>query len=238
MSTVPRIGRPRLGILGGMGPAATIAFQQRLLRLRHAARDQDHVPYLLSCNSRVPDRTAAIVGNGQSPLPELRRDLQTLLDSGADVIAMPHNTAHHWWNKLAAEGGSARLLHIVDAVTARLPSDARPGLLATTGTLRAGIYAQRAGAYTFMAPPETTQEEVMAAIAAIKSGKAAAARGPLHTAACRLRDGGATHIVMACTEVPLVLDPEDNPDLHLVDSLSALAAAAIAALDFQVHEMA
>src|SRR5260370_37116648 len=87
---------PLVGVLGGMGPLATAHFLQDLTELAQGARDQDHVRSLVYCNSKILDRSDAILQRGASPLPELLASVALLERNGVDVIVIPCNTAHYW----------------------------------------------------------------------------------------------------------------------------------------------
>ncbi len=129
-----------LGVLGGMGPAATVDFMAKLIRLNPAERDQDHLPVIVLSDPRVPDRVGPVVdGRGRSPLPALRAGVGALERAGAQAIAIPCHTAHHWYAQLAA-ATSLPILHIVDAVLAELV-EARAAAGAT-GPARDPCYAQ------------------------------------------------------------------------------------------------
>ncbi len=92
-----------IGILGGMGPAATLALYERIIALTPAQCDQDHLRVIIDSNPKIPDRTAAILGNGESPLPAMAESAKTLERAGADFIVIPCNTAHYWLDELQKE---------------------------------------------------------------------------------------------------------------------------------------
>ena len=119
-----------LGVLGGMGPMATVDFLAKLVRATPAGRDQDHIPTLVCSAVDIPDRADAILGAGPDPLPAMRAALVRLEAGGATRIAIPCNTAHHWHAALQA-GTSLPILHIVDAVAETL---ARAGTGAAAGS--------------------------------------------------------------------------------------------------------
>jgi aspartate racemase len=109
-----------IGVLGGMGPAATVDFLAKLIRLTPAERDQDHVPVVVLSEPRVPDRVGPIMdGRGPSPLDALRRGIRTLERAGAGCIAIPCHTAHFWYDQMVASA-HVPILHIADAVLADL----------------------------------------------------------------------------------------------------------------------
>src|SRR5690606_23936695 len=88
--------RGLIGVLGGMGPLATVDFMQKLVAATPASRDQEHVPALISAIPQIPDRTRAFQGHGASPLPAMLACARRLEAAGAGVIVMPCNTAHIW----------------------------------------------------------------------------------------------------------------------------------------------
>src|SRR6201990_2931368 len=102
-----------LGVLGGMGPLASAHFMLRLTLLTPATRDQAHIPAVLWSDPRVPDRTRGKLSGGDDPLPWLLRGVRGLKAAGCGAIAIPCNTAHGWYDDMAAEG--LPILHIVDA---------------------------------------------------------------------------------------------------------------------------
>jgi aspartate racemase len=222
-----------LGVLGGMGPAATVDFLAKLIRLTPAERDQDHIPVVVVSDPCVPDRIAPIMeGRGPSPLEALRQGIRTLEQAGARCVAIPCHTAHHWYDGMIA---SARvpILHIADAVLADLArrGAAGPiGLLATAATLKAGFYQARlaAAGYACTLPgDEVMAASVLPAIALVKRNRAAEAAPLLVEAVRHLRQRGAATILLACTELPIALAAAPDPPA-CVDATEALARACVA----------
>lgn len=220
-----------IGVLGGMGPLATVDFMKKIVEATPAAGDQAHVPVLAHNDPRIPDRTDAILGNGPSPLPALRRGLQTLVNAGARCIAIPCNTAHRWHAELAAES-PVPVLHIADAVSDTLRARAvrRVGLLATDGTLAAGVYQRRIDTpnMNWIVPTATEQARVMAGIRAVKAGDIARGAEELEFAARALQARGAEIIVLACTEIPLAIEAGSFDRDACLDATQALAAECVA----------
>jgi aspartate racemase len=138
-----------LGVLGGMGPLATLDFQHKLLDATPAQSDQHHLPSVVWNVPQIADRQKALAGAGPSPLPQLLEGIEKLNQAGASHIAIPCNTAHHWYPQLSA-ASDAPILHIVDATLDALLTVAkkpeRVGIIATKGTLDAGWYQQRLAA--------------------------------------------------------------------------------------------
>jgi len=219
-----------LGVLGGMGPLATVDFMRKVIEVTPVTRDQDHLPMIVHSIPQVPDRTAAILGGGESPLPMLGDGIAALNRAGVDCIAIPCNTAHYWFDDME-RGSKAPILHIVDAAADALDrrgfGGATVGLLGTTGTVAGEIYQSRleARGYACLAPePRVQEDRVMAGIAAVKAGRLVDARRLLEDAAAELRSRGVATIVLGCTEIPVVLDD----DTRSLDATKALAEACVA----------
>ncbi|MGM9482174.1 aspartate/glutamate racemase family protein [Roseateles sp. NT4] len=224
-----------VGVLGGMGPLATIDFMRKVLDATPAARDQDHVPMIVSCLPQIPDRTAAFRGMGDSPLDAIVDCGRRLESAGADLIVMPCNTAHLWFDAVQARL-QRPMLHLVDAAlreAQRLAGpQARLGLLATDATIASGLYINRhlpgATAPTWLLPTAGEMlEQVMPGIDAVKAGRLEAGQALLTEAAQALSRRGADVLVLACTEIPLVLDAAacGRP---VADATAALAREVVA----------
>lgn len=223
-----------VGILGGMGPAATVDFYAKLIRCTPAARDQDHLRVVVWADPGVPDRSAALVGDGEDPTPYLEHGTRVLLEAGAEVIAVACNTAHAFL-PLVVERTGARVVHMVertaDHVASLRPRVSTAGILATTGTLRAGLY-QRALAESGIAvvlPDDADQARVMRSIASVKAGVGGAPeRAAVLRVAETLAASGAEVVVAGCTELALLLDGADV-GVPWVDPALVLARAVVAA---------
>ncbi|WP_226900263.1 cysteate racemase [Nonomuraea phyllanthi] len=223
-----RPGRPPrlVGVLGGMGPAATADFYGKLVEETPATGDQSHVPVVIWADPRIPDRSLSLLGLGEDPTPQLRHGIRALKRAGCEVLAVPCNTAHAFVPRLADEAG-LELVSIVevtaDALTAAGVTAA--GLLATSGTLHSGLYADalRKRGIAPLEPSTGEQRQVSAAIAAAKAGAVTAAhRHALAGVARALAERGAERVVAACTEIVLALDSRRVP-VPLLDPARLLA---------------
>jgi aspartate racemase len=227
-----------IGVLGGMGPAATVDFYGKLIAATPAQSDQEHLPVLIHGIPQIPDRSDAFLNGGPSPRPMLVAFAQRLEAAGAKVIVMPCNTAHLWHDDVAASV-CVPVMHIVDAVVAAITSRTAGdgpmpvGLLATTATLKGELYPRRSAAIGanqlhWIAPTaEQQQRWVAAGISAVKAGRMGAGRRLLALAARALVARGARVVVLACTEVPLVLGAATDGVPHL-DATALLADATAA----------
>lgn len=223
-----------LGILGGMGPLAGAAFAARLVALTPAERDQDHVPALLCNDPRVPDRSSARLGQGEDPLEAMMAGLRLLEGAGASLIAIPCNTAHLWYEEMAARS-RVPLLHIVDAVCddlERLGVRGPVGLMGTPATLKLGLYQGplRERGFEVLVPDGAGVAQCVEAIEAVKGNRPGEAFEPAARCIRALVARGAEAVVLGCTELPLAV-PHERRDAFgalLTDSIDALARAALA----------
>ncbi|MGV7199927.1 cysteate racemase [Xanthomonas euvesicatoria] len=224
-----------LGVLGGMGPLATVDFMQKLLTASNASTDQDHVPSIISSVPQIPDRTEAFRGKGSSPLGAMVECALRLKAAGVGLIVMPCNTAHLWYDEIQVRT-EVPMLHIVDAAiedaVEKVGTNACIGLLATDATLASGLYINRRTgdssrpAVRWMLP--TAQEMldwVMPGIRAVKAGDLVTGRKLLLEAAKALHQRGAQALVMGCTEIPVVLN-DGNAPMPTIDTTAALASRA------------
>ncbi|TAM86491.1 MAG: aspartate/glutamate racemase family protein [Candidimonas sp.] len=231
-----RFGGPFLGVLGGMGPMAGAVFMERLTALTPGSVDQAHVPAILWSDPRIPDRPAGRAGMGPDPLPWMRNGMRHLERAGARAIVIPCNTAHVWYDALAA-AVSVPVLHIVSAVVDDLRRQGvargRIGLLGTATTLRLALYQReltRLG-YTCVVPDEDELARHCAeSIRLVKMNHLIDARGPATEAVVSLLRRRVDAVVLGCTELPLALPHAVRGEFGTVmtDSIDALALAAIA----------
>ncbi len=223
-----------IGVLGGMGPLATVDFFSKVLLATPATGDADHVPLLIQSDPRIAPRPAAILKGGRSPLPELLAGRNRLIAAGATALAMPCNTAHFWFADLV-KGCSVPFISIVDASINELRNLVDPGtpigLIATRATLAAQIFdtpLKRAG-YTLINPDEDMMDAlVLPGIELVKAGKAQQGGQLIEQAVKALLAQGAGAVVLACTETPLALDAVQSPlRAQCIDTTAALARACV-----------
>jgi aspartate racemase len=212
-----------IGVIGGMGPAATADFLARLVAGVAAARDTDHPRVLIDSNPHVPDRNAAARGDGPSPGAGLNAMAQALVAQGAQVLAMPCNAAHGWAD--ACHVG-VPFVSMIDAAVAEalVHRPRRIGVLAVGATLALDLYGCASPVPVIAGDLAVVQP----AVNAIKAGdRSNAVRAALAGEAARLALS-CDVIIAACTEVPLLLSQADVT-VPLIDSTAALARATLAA---------
>lgn len=232
-----------IGVLGGLGPWATLDLFEKILRLTPARRDQDHLRVIIDSNAKIPDRGPALQGGGEDPTPALVATARNLERAGAEVLVIPCNTAHAFYEAVAS-AVRIPVLHIMDEVAASLraewPDVRRVGVLATRATVAARLYHRACAAVgvEVLTPDDRAQEEITRVIYAVKAGTAGASERAASAAVARgLVGRGAGAVILGCTELPLVLRPEDVP-VPLVDSNLILAQAAIRAARTEVSPAA
>lgn len=227
-----------LGVLGGMGPLATADFLRKLVKKTPAEVDQAHIPVLLYSDCTTPDRTAHVLGEGASPLPQLLAGVRFLNDHGASAICIPCNSAHCWYDEMQA-ASSAPVIHIVAAsarqVRIKNPTARLVGVLSTLGTHRMGLYRKTLAdnGYAVASPTEDEFETLISpAIAMNKANQWAEAEHLYEAAAQRLWDRGAEVIVLGCTEIPFGMERQvrAHPS-KFVDSNDALVDAVLSFFD-------
>ncbi len=222
----------RIGVLGGMGPAATIDFMTKVRAATPALRDQDHIPLIVHCVPQIPDRNLAVITHTDGPLPQLLRGVRLLQDAGVHAIAIACNTAHHWHAQLQAQS-RVPLLHIADAIRTLILQREQPGLrvalMGTQGTRESGMYDRlpAAGCGELQLPDVQAQAAIDRAIACVKTGELALAR-EAGTQAARLLLGsqGADLLLLACTELPIAMQNSVYTD-RCIDATWALAQACV-----------
>jgi len=225
--------RPRvIGVLGGMGPLATADFYAKLVRLTPARADQDHPRVIIDSNAAIPDRTEAVFGRGPDPTSALVETAQNLERAGAELIAVPCNSAHAFLGAIR-RAVSVPVLDIMDevarAAAALPPPPTAAGLLAAEGTLRMRLYHEALAARGIGVIEPTADEEttVMDAIHAVKAGDlGSAVRAAVHRVASDLVRRGAGAVVLGCTELPLVMGAGDA-SVPVLDGTEILARAAL-----------
>lgn len=226
---------PLLGVLGGMGPLATADFLAKLVAETPVARDQDHIPYVAWGVPQIPERPAAILGGGESPLPYMLRGIAKLKQAGAQAVAIACNTAHYWYDDLVREGGLP-ILHIADAVCDLLAergiTTGTVGLIGTDGTIKAGFFQSRFAARGLdcITSNRADQDQlVLPAIACVKANDLDQAHRLAVQAVENLRTAGARAVVLACTETPLAVEHAPSPAAaYCIDATRALARACVA----------
>lgn len=225
--------RKTVGVMGGMGPEATVDFMAKVIAMSGAARDQDHVHMIVDQDPTVPNRQAAINSGADDVSPHLAAMALRLEKAGADFLVMVCNTAHVFLDGVH-KATSIPFISIIDESVAEIgrccPGAKRVGVMATDGCLDTNIYqdAIRASGREALVPREKNLRELMRCIAAVKAGdKGAAIAQGMSDVARALLDEGAEVIIAGCTEIPIVFGGDGFP-VPVISSTDVLAQRAIA----------
>jgi len=222
-------GRRLIGILGGMGPLATVDFMQKVIEATPAERDQDHVPLIVYSVPQIPDRVGAASAGTDEPLPAMLTGIRTLEQAGVAAIAIACNTAHAWYDQLAAST-KVKIIHMAQAVISAAAQNNGPvALMATVGTLQAGIYQgylEKAGWHALVPQPDV-QKVINDAIAAVKLGEIERARVSFDVAGASLLASGADRLLLACTELPVAAKGSIH-EARCLDATACLAQDCVA----------
>ncbi|EFI34502.1 aspartate racemase [Desulfonatronospira thiodismutans ASO3-1] len=201
-----------VGIIGGMGPEATVDLMSRVIRLTPALDDADHIRCIVDNNPKVPSRIKALIdGAGESPVPELQDMARCLEAWGADFLAMPCNTSHYYFQDIqgAVSIPMLNLIEItVQEVLRQQPGIDKVGILGSTALILTGLYQQAfaASGVRVVYPETACQDRVMVLIKDIKKGAMDLAFPVFESSVSSLETQGAQALVIACTELSLLPD--------------------------------
>jgi len=219
-----------IGIIGGMGPMATVDLFEKIVAATEAGCDQEHIHILIDNNTDIPDRTAGILGKGPSPVPEMLASVRRLTESGADALIMGCNTAHYFLPELLPHMRVPfiNMLEETARYCFRLGLH-RVGLLASGGTYASGIYAK---AFACMGmqiiSPDAAGQKVCHDIIChgVKAGNAAYDASAFHSLLADMQRDGVESFILGCTEMPLAVRMYGAHG-HFIDATQVLAEAAV-----------
>ncbi len=223
-----------IGILGGMGPEATIYMFRLIVQLTKVEKDQDHIPIIVFNNPKIPDRTAAIVRGGPSPLPYLVDSAISLEKAGADFILMPCVTAHYFYKEIVKHI-NIPFLHLleesIEYVKRELGHVKRIGLLATDGTVQTGLFQEffHKKGIEIIVPEKEGQNLIMKALyqkEGVKAGYRERPREMILQVLQQLIRDKAEGVIAGCTEIPLVLSQSDM-EIPFINPLWIIARKSI-----------
>lgn len=221
-----------LGILGGLGPMATAYFYQLVIAHTKASKDQEHIDMVISSKASTPDRTAFILNKScDNPFEVMESEAVRLVDFGAEIIAIPCNTAHYFYQNLAKVLPVPVLNMVELTVEKAIKLGAKKvGIMATEGTVSTNTYqnACKAKGLDFAAPEDCMQKLLNEVIYLdIKAGKKPNME-KFTKVADSLFNMGCQKLVLGCTELSLI-KRDGFLDNRYIDSMDALAEAAILA---------
>jgi len=221
-----------IGVIGGMGPEATVDFMHRLVARTPARDDRDHLHVLVDNNPKIPSRIAALIeGTGEDPTPVLCDMAKGLQAQGADFLVMPCNTAHYYLPAIARSISIPMLDMVQLAIQKLVTAKAQHvGMLASPAVRMVGLYKARmeqAGLQPIFADPRD-EETLLGIIKTVKAGRLNDThRRDYSKVAGNLLKAGADALLVACTEFSVIGLPA-GADCLVVDALDVLVEATIA----------
>lgn len=221
-----------VGILGGMGPEATVDLMQRIIANTKAIDDVDHIRCLVDNDPKIPSRIQAILGNhGENPGPYLARMAKGLEGWGADFLVIPCNTAHAYYSYVA-KAVNIPVVHLIDLVVHQVVREKgtaeRVGILGSNTIVKTQLYTEKfaAAGMQVIYPDDDVQEQLFQIIRRVKKGETdGAILQELYTIAQHLKEKGALTAVLGCTELGIIA--EDLP-LLVIDAAEVLAQEVVA----------
>ena len=224
----------RLGILGGMGPAASAEYITRLIQQTQANCDQEHIPFVLWNEPRTPDRSTSLRNGDDLPLPYLLQGIQVLKDAGCNFIVIPCNTAHFWYDELIKF--RVPIIHIVDSVAYSLcdadVDSGTIGVMGTQATIELGLYQNHLTDWNCIVPSQEEMDNIVQpAIDLVKAGDLVKSHTMLMSVVDSLISRGAKAVVLGCTEIPLAIRELNQNGIPLINSIDSLVKVAIKEFD-------
>lgn len=202
----------KIGIIGGMGPLATADLFTKIIKASDAKCDNEHIPIIIDNNTKIPDRTAAILGIGESPLEEIILSAKTLEKSGADFLIMPCNTAHYFYNDLT-KAINIPILNMIEEtakfILKKNPDIKKIALFSTIGTLKGNVYQNIFNKYDIeiVFPEESENLELMNLIYnVIKNGELNYNPKKIINIIKNFKKKNIDNIILGCTELPIAMN--------------------------------
>lgn len=227
----------KLGVIGGMGPLATADFYSKLIKMTKIEKESDHIHIYIDSNTEIPDRTKYIIGHGKDPRPALKLSLAKLEEMGSQVIAMPCNTAHYFYEDLN-QVCNVKFINMIDETAHYVKKQSTSksiGLLATKGTYISRIYEEKCEAYglQIVTPPDELQEIVMNLIYGIKRESSNIDTLRISKVLDFFSDKEIDIIILGCTELPVAMEMI-GIERNWIDPTLILARACIKAVGGKV----
>ncbi len=221
-----------IGILGGMGPAATVELFSRIVKNTSAKTDQDHINTVIINDPQIPDRTEFIFGNGENPVPRMVNNLNKLYKAGADTAIIPCMTAHSFISEMQ-KSSPIPIVNAIELVEKHLqnfyPDIQKVGLLATNGSVNSGVFRQYISK-EIITPTNIEQEKLMNVIYGdngIKSGNTGSeVLLDLNNIVSKVKEKKIQAVIAGCTELSLVMS-EESFNLPVIDPILLLAKEAV-----------
>ncbi|GEK31746.1 aspartate racemase [Kurthia zopfii] len=222
------MNKKTLGIIGGVGPLATMLLGEMIVKRTKASADQEHMHFIIDNDTRIPDRTAYILDREQpNPLPVMIQDAGKLVSVGVDVICVPCNTAHYFYDELA-DNTAVPILHMIRETANKVKSlqAKKVGILGTKGTLSTNLYQDslREVGIEPVVPDDAVQDLLMEIIYDYVKAGSSITREMWSKVEDAIMAQGCDHVILGCTELSIVnRELSLDQDTRYVDALVTLA---------------
>ena len=227
-----QLEQKKLGVLGGMGPAATSLFFERVIDNTDASKDQDHIDMVILNHATIPDRTRAILEDNKEPFLEaVKKDFEIFEAAGVDHIAIPCNTSHYFYDEMQAMT-DIPIIHMIEETVSyireKFGQTAKVGILATDGTINTGIYQSVCHKHNMKAhiPNLQDQEKVMRTIYDFKADKPVDVQGFERIIAHMVQIEKCDCVILGCTELSCI-EVSERLKPFCVDAMQVLANESI-----------
>ena len=222
-----------LGIIGGMGPMATVDLMRKIILATDAKTDQEHIHILVDNNTQVPDRTAAIEGRGESPVKEMLKSAKLLEAQGAEVLVIACNTAHYFLDEFKDKVKVPIINMVEETVKYCVESGyTEVGLLCTLGTKKTGLYQKACDRLNLklIVPDDEEIKAIQDMIYfGVKANNYSYDTASVKAVLSNMEKKGAQAFILGCTETPIAVEMY-NLEGKFIDSSQVLAHKAIEAV--------
>lgn len=222
----------RIGIIGGMSWESTQLYYRLINeRVRAVQGGLSSAPLLIHSVDFAPVAAMQAAGDWDGLTAMMVGAGRDLKAAGAGALAIATNTMHKMADEVVAATGLP-LIHIADVTAAavRTAGLSRVALLATRFTMEQDFYRARlsAGGLDVLTPEEADRAEIHRVIfeELCRGSVKDSSRDSYKRIIAALRAAGAQGVILGCTEITMLIGPQDT-DLPLFDT-TAIHAAAIA----------
>lgn len=234
--------KKKLGIVGGMGPWATAHFFELIVKLTNAETDKESMRVFIDNNTSIPDRTRAILNSGISPVEEIINSINLLEKSGAEIIAIPCNTSHYYYDKIS-HMTNLTILNIIKVTikaSCRAYGNKCCGILATAGTIGTGLYQNplKEKGCSYLLPTEDEQKIIMLYIYGVVKANKKDTKiiKQMEMVMKSMMRRGAQYFILGCTELSIMKESYPFNKYSVIDSTIELAKEAILSCGYKIRE--
>lgn len=235
-----RMEKKTIGIIGGMGPMATVELFQLIVNNTKAYKDSEHIHIIIDNKPQIPDRTSAILYGTESPVESIVSSAKELKSAGCDFIIIPCNTSHFYADEIQRRA-KIKLVNMIEETAKEILRNKYKiiGLLATTGTINTKIYENTCYKYgiEIVVPSKERQKKVMSFIYdTVKAGKKDISLNQISDCFEELKWKGAEAFVLGCTELSVANKTNNETNYRFIDALQILALKSIVEAGYEIRK--